>query len=569
LTSDQKITQGERVRLEALAVDDDNNAVPATFEWNSSNPSVAEIGASSEFAIAGSSSGTARITARTTGGVSCNGDATLTRLESVGPNDIRVVVTDARSRTPVSNADVVVRTSGGQRARTTTNGSGVATLPDPGQGQSYTVSVFQQSYNYLTVRGVDSRDIRLPLVAREGNGPVAGFKGQFDTSRIHTSGDVTLGLAGSSITGGLLELGLDQLLGAPFQRQVQTPVGNRQIALASGLVTYGRVAGFDLNIKKDYYTTAPGGTQLGWGLVGQVSGLRLFQIIRGGGNTLAKLLPLFNRFDHGLQPVPNLRERPRIPDSNDIDGDGDTSERVPDYSNFDTVSLKPSVRQNLVTEVSISNFPTLRTGDTDFAMLVGGNVLQSTGFVPLGISATTDQNDDGFPDARRLSMAPPHGPLTGGRYAVMAIAFNTDNFDPGGGFALPDDMSVALWSSQTLDQSIGLGTFPNQTQGQIDSANRRVSLNADAGPIYRVRFVGSTRSWEVWSMGPKGSMGQYQHTVEIPSVSNRLDLFANANKVLVDSIQASVTVDDLIKATGIGLRDLGLVATAFNRTKIQ
>ncbi len=569
-TSSQTIAEDERVQLEAFATDEDGNGVPAEFDWSSSSPSVADIGPDGEFIVGGSSSGTTQVTARLAdGSVSCQGAAEFRNLGSVSGQQLRFVVTDARSRDPVSGAKVVVETSNGQNASTTTDNSGVATLPNPGQG-AYTVSVFASDYNYLTIQGVNTNDVRLPLVGKEGSGAVAGFKGQFDTSRIHTSGDVTLGLAGSSITGGLLELDLKQLLGNPFVQEVQTPAGNQSIPLSGGLVTYGQVAGFDLDLKRTYYATAPGGTRLGWGLTGKVSGLRLFQLLRQGDNTLAQLLPLFNRFDHAVRPIAGLQTRSRIQDTNDIDGDDNTSEMVPDYQNFQSVSMQPSVRQNLVTEVSISNFPTLRTGETELAMLVGGNVLPSSGLVPLGISATTDENGDGFPDAQRLSMAPPHGPLTKGRYAGTAIAFRTDGFEAGsGGFELPDDMSVALWSKQSLPQKISLGTFPEATTGQINTNSRTIDLSADAGPIYRARFVGTNRSWEVWSVGPAGSMGQYQHTMEIPEVSNRRDLFTQADKVLVDAIQASVTIDDLVKSTGIGLRDLGLVATAFNRTKLQ
>ena len=295
--------------------------------------------------------------------------------------------------------------------------------------------------------------------------------------------------------------------------------------------------------------------------------MRLFQIFQGGGNPLAVLLPLFNRFDHATRPL-RLNEKPQVTDSSDIDGDGDTMEKLPDYRNFPTVDLKPSVRQNLVTEVSVSNFPTLPGGNAEFAALVGGTLLKSPGFVPLGISATTDEDGDGFPDLRNLSMAPPHGSVTGGRYAVMALAFRTDGLSPQGGLELPDNLSAALWTQQSLPKKVSLGTFPNQTKATVDKNARTVKLNADAGPLYRFQFVGKGRTWEVWTMGPMGSMGNYTHTANIPSMpGGRTDFFANNEKSLVDAIQVNVTMDDLVKATGVGMREVGLVATAFNRTK--
>lgn len=563
-TSDGKIAENQRIKLEALAVDSNGNGVSARFDWSSSNPAVAKIASSGKYAVGGSSSGKTEITASIkNGGKKCSGKVELVNLGKVNKKKLRVVVTNAKSGKAVSGADIVL--DGGKTAKT--NASGVATLARP--SGSYTVSVFHPKFNYLTVKGLNSADIRLPVREKSGEGPVAGFTGKFDKSKLHTMGDVTLGLAGTSITGGMLEIGLDQLLGEPFVRTVQTPMGSQQVPLPAGLVAHGQVLGFNLDIKKNYYATGPGGPRLSWGLAGEVSGQRLFQLFQGGSNPLAVLLPLFNRFDHATKPL-QLKEKPRVTDSQDFDGDGDSMEKLPDYMNFPKVNLQPSVRQNLVTEVTVSNFPKLPGGNAEFAALVGGNLLQSPGFVPLGISATTDEDDDGFPDLRRLSLAPPHGSIAGGRFAIIALAFRTDGLNPQSGLELPDNMSAALWTQQKLPKKVGLGTFPDATKAKVDAMKREVTLDADAGPIYRFQFVGKTRTWEVWTMGPKGTMGNYKHTAKIPQMPGmRTDLFAKGQKSLVDAIQVSVTVDDLVKATGVGLRDIGLVATAFNRTKFK
>lgn len=571
-TNDQKIARNERVKLEALAVDSNGDGVSATFEWSSSAPQVAEVESNNKFAVGGAKSGTAKLTARTAGqpSISCDDAVELTNLGNVKGNQFRVVVTDARSGKPVN--DAVVRLGNGKTTKT--NRQGIGRLGRP--GGTYQVSVFHPNYNYITVQGVRSPDIRIPLMEKEGDGPVAGFRGQFDKSQLNTSGDVTLGLAGAGITGGMLELGLNSLLGQPFVRTVQTPQGNAQIPLPAGMVAFGTVFGFNFDAKKKYHATTPGGPRLAWGLAGEVRGQKLLQLFTGGGgNTLANLLPLFNRFDHSVRPL-QLQDRARVTDSGDFDGDGDTSEKLPDYQNFPKVDLKPSVRQNLVTQVSVSNFPIIdhmasedeKRAET--AVLVGGNMLQSPGFVPLGISATTDEDDDGYPDLRNLSMAPPHGPLAGGRFSVIALAFNGGNFSQQSGIAMPDNFSAALWSKQTLPTQVSLGTFPNATQGKVNIGQRRIELtNADAGPVYRAKLVGEKRSWEIWSMGPQGSMGTYQHTIDVPQATGgRADLFKNG-EVVVDAVQVSVGIDALVKATGIGLRDIGLVATAFNRTKLK
>lgn len=565
-TPDSTISENSRIRLKAYAIDGQGRGVPASFEWNSSDPSVAAIDSSGDYAVGGSASGTATITATLAdgSGTSCEGSAELTNPGSLQSGNVRVVVTSAKGRQAVSGAEVVVPSSGSA----TTGGAGVAQLSKP--SGDFTVSVFHPDYNYLTVQGVQASDIRLPVREKEGSGPVAGFKGEFDKSKLHTQGDVTLGLAGSSISGGLLEVGLDQLLGRPVVREIQTPQGDQQIPLPSGLVMFGQVLGFDLDVKEKYFTTSPGGARIGWGLAGEVPAQRLLELFQNGlDNPLATLLPLFNRFDHAERPL-QLTAKPRVTDSGDFDGDGDTSEEIPDYQNFPTVDLQPSVRQNLVTAVTVSNFPSLPNGDAEFAVLVGGNLQSGAGMVPLGISATTDDDGDGVPDLRNLSMAPPHGSITGGRYAVMALAFRTDGLSPQGGLALPNNLSAALWTRQSLPKQVGLGTFPDATTGTVDASNRKIDLTADAGPMYRFQFVGDSRTWEVWTTGPQGSMGTYKYTADIPSVpGSRTDLFTDGDATLVDAIQVSVTLDELVKSTGIGLRRVGRVATGFNRTELQ
>lgn len=563
------ISRNQQFRLEAFAVDQDGNGIPASFQWDSTNPAVADISANGQYAVGQGGTGTTTITASITGtNVQCDGEVVLTGQADVSPGDLRVVVIDAETGAGVSGADVVLSNG----SSTTTNASGVATLSDP-QGV-YHLSVFANDYNYITVRDLQAVDVRIPLSHKRGTGPVAGFTGEFDLSQISSTGDITLGLAGASIAGGLLDLDLQRLLGEPFMTHIEIPgMGGRDMPLPGGLVMYGQVFGFDLDFKRNYYANTSGGARIGWGLAGKVPANRLIQMFRGGGggnagDVLTMLLPLFNRFDHGSQPL-NLVEMPRVQDANDLDGDGNTTEMVPDYDSFPQVDLTPSVNQNLVTDVDVSNFPQMSGGPASVAVLVGGTILDGPGFVPLGISATNDQDGDGVPDTRRLTMAPPHGSLSGGRLGVVALAFEPNQVGFQNGVQLPDEFSAALWNGQSVPTGIGLGTFPDASQGTIDDSTRTVSVTADAGPVFRVRLVGAERTWDVWSKGAPGTQGTFTHQIVVPAAgAGHTDLFASS-EIFVDAIAAQVTMDDLVRATGIGLRDAGLVATSFSRTKLR
>lgn len=564
----------QRIPLEAFALDDQGNGVAATFVWQSSNTNVVRIDAATSEAIARNRAGQAVVTATLSGGdpVQCEGQIEVTNLGPPPANGQRVLVVSAETGRPVSGADVHI---GNDSALT--DAAGVATLPDQ-RGQSFDVSVFSDDYNYVTVQGARAKEIRIPLNGRTGTGPRGGFTGVFDLSRISTSGSFRIGLAGSSIAGGLINFDLAALLGEPFITNFQIPgQGNLNIPIPGGLTLSGRAFGLTLRLKTNFYANAPGGARLGWGLAGRIPPNQLIQLFMGGGggidnlgDALALLLPLLNRFDHDVKPL-NLMEYPRVVDTADFDNDGDTSELLPDYQKFPNIQLRPFVRQQLLTSVTVSNFPQLPGGPAELAIIVGGSLLQAPGFVPLGISATTDQDGDNRPDLRLLTMAPPHGPLVGGRFALMAIAIRTDDLSPTpqGGLDLPDEFSAALWNGQTIPTTVQMGSFPNASQGQISNRRRTISIQATAGPLYRLRFIGQTRSWDVWSVGQAGMQGQFSHTVVVPSVPRQYeDLFRNS-KILLDSIRTQTGLDALLNPSGVYLHDVALVSTSFNRTKLR
>ena len=565
------VTPNQRVQLDAFAVDAQGNGVAATFVWTSSRPNVASIAGSE--AVARNVAGTTSVTAALASGgrpIQCEGQVQITNLGPTPMNQLRVLVIDAENGAAIPNAEVRVGNTSAQ-----TDATGLATLPDPGANRVYQVSVFSDGYNYLTVQGVRAKDIRLPLNPATGAGPRAGFTGTFDLARVSSTGEFNIGLAGQSIAGGLINFDLTSLLGDPFLSSLNVPgQGSFDLPIPGGLVLYGRVFGLSIRVKERFYANGAGGARLAWGLGGKLPPNQLIQLFMGGapgslGEVLALLLPLFNRFDHGLRPL-NQIEYPRIVDAMDIDRDGDRTELVPDYQRFPTIQLAPTVRQQLVTSINVSNLPQLPGGPGELAVIVGGALLQAPGFVPLGISATTDQDGDGRPDARLLTMAPPYGALSGARFAIMAISIRTGDLSPTpqGGLELPDEFSAALWNGQSLPTSIQFGTFPDASTGQIQ-AQRRVSIQSSAGPLYRLRFVGQQRSWDVWSAGPTGAMGSFTHTITVPTPPRgREDLF-NTGGVLLDSIRTQVGIDSLVTPAGVLLHDVALVSTSFNRTRLR
>lgn len=560
VTDGQTIAPNERIPLEAFAFNDVGQGLAATFLWASSNPGVAAIEGNE--LVGGATTGTTTVTASLAGGdpLACGGSPQFQNLGLTPADELRVRVVNMETGAPIEGASVYAGNS-----TAVSNNLGIATLPLP--QAPFDVSVFHDSFNYLTVKGVSARDLRLPVGRRSGTGPVAGFTGEFDVSAINTSGDIQIGIAGGSLAGDLLDVNLERLLGDPFVTDFSIPgLGGADVPLPGGVTAHGQIAVIQIEGKKRYYAQSAAGPRLAWGIAGKIPFQALLGIFTNPpddiGGAIATFLPLFSRFDHAQQPM-ILAALPRVLDVIDINNNGITNEWLPDYNNFPVEDLQPSVRQQLSTEISISSLPELDGSLAPAAVLVGGTLLDGPGFVPLGISATSDQSGDGQPDNRVMYMAPQYGSAVGGRYAVLAIAFGAGGT---GGFG--GDFSVALWNGQTLSPSISLGTFPDSSTGTI--TGRTVAIDATAGPIFRIRLVGSERSWDVWSMGPPGQAGEFSHSVTLPTPpSGRADIFAGGGPILVDSIRTSVSMDDLVRASGVGLRRAGLVTTSFNRTTFR
>ncbi|RAL23781.1 hypothetical protein DL240_06405 [Lujinxingia litoralis] len=560
ITGGRLIAPNERIALEAFALDEDGNGVAASFIWSSTNSAVAAI--DGNYLVGGTGAGTTEVSAVLAGGdpIQCNGRSTFTNSGLVPGDVIRVVALDMETGRPLSGAQVEI---GDQQA--TTDDEGLA-LFERVEG-AYEVSVFHPAYNYLTVQGVEARDIRLPVSPRSGSGPAAGFTGSFDLSQLNTSGDINVGLAGASVAGDLLDLDLTRLLGDTFTTRIEIPgMGGADVPLPGGLVAYGRLGGLQIDAKQTYYVQGAAGARLAWGLAGRVPFRDLLSVFTSPpenvNQAIGVLLPLFSRFDHAQQPM-LMAALPRALDVSDINNNGDTDEWLPDYRNFPEEDLAPSVRQRLSTAVNISNFPQLGSDAASVAVLVGGVQLDGPGFVPLGISATTDEDEDGRPDPRTLFMAPPYGTTVGGRYALLALAFSAE------GNTLATDFSAALWNGQSLGTTTRLGTFPGASTLSANRGQRTLSIDADAGPIYRVRMVGEERSWDVWAMGPQGDNSAFSHSVVIPPVRPGGPDFFTRGTVIVDAIRTTVTINDLVRSSGVGLRRAGLVTSSFNRTTLQ
>lgn len=557
LTRPHTLLPGQQLQLVAMALDSAGDVVVTPgFTWESSTPGTVAIGEATGLAVAGDAAGIAEVRA----GVESPDEGWVwsdpVRLQVIvepEPVGLRVRVTASASGAPL--ADAAVRL--GEEV-VITGVDGVASLqgvPDGGP-----LSVFHAGYDYVTIVGSTLLDVQVPLDRRSNPDRAAGFTGRIDFDRVTTEGGVDVGLAGASLAGGLTRLRLATLIGDIFQSRVEAFGFGVDVPLPGGVTLAADVPIIGpTEVKDTYYVTAEPGFNLAWGFAGRVDVAELMGMFRGGGmdvgQALTTLLPYFERFEHGLRSAPDVAALPLVEDVDDVDGDGDTEERVPDYDRFPARNLKPDHTPTLRLGVDVPALPEGLGDGTDAALLFAGVDLDSVGFVPLGVSSATQA------ERVPMKMAPPYGGLEVGRYVVLAMStrFST---------VLPDALSVLIARFADLPPEVQFeqGFLQLPGAGRWDPVTREVAAApVDGASLHRASFRGPSGGWTVW-FTPDAAPA-----LLLPFPPQGFgDLAANAD-VQVEAVRlgAGVEFEALLGAGGPGdLGDVDQHAVAFSRTPL-
>ncbi len=568
LNPPQAIAQGGRVQFQAVALDMNGDILAGqTFAWATSAAQVADIGQETGLAVGGAQAGQAQITATVAGSSPpvTSAPVVLTNAGPANPNEDRVIVVDAQSGLPIEGA-VVDRD--GQRQ--TTNANGVASFA-PAMGASR-VTIFESLHNFTTLVGVSGRDILVPLEPLSGGSVIGGFTGEMDFGQVHSNGDINVGLAGASLDGELANFDLETLLGDSFNTRVAVPgLFDAELPLPGGLVLDGVVFGFPLTIKDFYAASAPAGLKVAWALGGKIEAGEVIGLVMGGGGAggiVRALLPFFENFDHTLRPL-EVEGLARVPDSDDIDGDGDRGELIPNFEAFPEVGLTPRVEQRLRTGLSLPALPNFGGDPQDtFVITVGGIITEGIGFVPMGLNATQDESGDGRPDPVTLRMAPAHSGLSVGKYAVVALTFDPSdlNADLTSGIDLPDDYSTIVWQGSSIPADLDMTqAFLTLPEASWDALARQFSRQSVAGAdLFRVTFIGPQGSWEVWLNGDLDGF-------ELPTPPDGFQDWTLGSVIRVDAFDTTddQTLDGISSANGVGLRRVSSISAGFSRAVIQ
>jgi hypothetical protein len=547
------ILPGQEITFIAVALDGDGEVVLAPpFEWNSSNGTAATIDTSSGVATGGAGPGATQITVGVTGFDEVSDPVPLYNPGSPVESGLRVVVTARATGAPIDGATVIVNGEEG------TTEDGVLEV----EGEPpFSVHVFAEDFDPVSLVGVTVAEVAVDLGPVSTNASIGGFTGSFDFAAVTTEGDVELGLAGSSLAGGVVDLDLTTLLGDGFVQSIPF-VGD--IPIPGGFTIEGGAFGITIS-KPEYQVQARGGLRFAWGLAGRVPLNDIIGGFGGGGSAaeiIALVLPFFESFEHDLRPL-TVEERELVEDSGDYDNDGDDSEIIADYTEFPELDMRPDVSQSLRTEVTLPGPITINGEATDLALLIAGTAVDSVGFVPLGIGAATDEGS-GFGEVL-LRSAPPHSGLSAGSYGILVLTFDAGDAGLGdNGIDLPSNVSGRLFVGASLPTAVDFsGDFAPLPEGSsLDLDERTVTVDDVGAALYRVRVASAVGTWTIYS----SSAGD----IELPAVPGGLPDPAEVPTVTVEALfTAGTSLDDLAYPAGTTLRTIDSAVTGFGRVAVE
>lgn len=556
------VRPGTTYQFVALAQDQAGRVVPgAQISWTSSSTAVATIVAGG-LATGRNDAGVTQVraTVQSSIGPVVSQPVDLTNIGLAPSAGVRVTVVRQDSGRPVADATVQVGT-GGVDSIAVTDASGIASFPNV-SGATFDITAVHAMFDWVSVLGSASNDVRIELPALNRTDRAAGARGTVDLSRVTTQGALSLSLSGASLASPLLTSDPGTVFGGEIFNAQVPMLGN--VPVPAGNTVALEFQGFPITLKDTYYASAQPGLRALWSFGGKVdfgnSGLDIgdFQ------NLLAALLPFYQRFEHTVDPTVPMLALPKIVDSADIDADGDVTEEIADWNGFANRTLTPSQSQTLRYQLTVDNLPFVSGGNANTLIIMSGVILPGVGFVPLGIDGQSDSMGTGIVPSFITKMAPPHGGLEAGIYAVMTAAVRTDMTGP------PGPGSARLFTADRLPASVDLsdGWIDSPVDTTVDLSARQATLPASPGTdLYHVAFANPEGTWHVYIPAAPGAS-----TIDIPA---RPDLTLpprlTSAQVTVDAVdlQATAPVGTLFDAAGAGALGLDRVTRGFARAIVQ
>jgi hypothetical protein len=481
--------------------------------WSAQTPEILTVDAQGQLTCAGT--GTTTLTVKVADNAQDPGDSAALRCLITPEEGLQIHLVADQSGRPVAGATVLLH--GDVPQTTTTDEHGRAVLLVDGEGP-FSVSAFAPGYHHSSVLQTRSRDLLLPMATRTNTnitldedtraldfGALEGvdiLQGSASFAQVRNSGEIEVALTGFGISQGLLDLNFELIIGPSIEQYLPPNTGlpipsDDPIEIPGGvtLAFNGRP------VVGNYLLTAPAGNRTLWSLGGRISiseNPRLISDIIGStggsldiGQIVAAILPLFENFYSGLRPGVIVGDSPMLPPRRE-----DLALRVP---------------TGLKLDLQAPTLPRVGSQPIDGVIFLGGALVPGQGFLPTGITAALDDEDepDGQIDPVSLSMSPLHGGLAapGARYVVATVGLS---FSQVGGGGSGREATTILLSHGDPGASLSEGVDPARADflgfdeaAAYDPATRALTMTALPGvELKRVVLEGQDGTqWTLWLPG--------------------------------------------------------------------
>ena len=157
-----------------------------------------------------------------------------------------------------------------------TDAEGVAVFDDQDIGDL--VTVFADQFDYMSVVRADCDEILIPLSARTDLTTAVGVEGVVSFDNLVGDGELETILTGSAVTGGILGLSLERLIGSIFYGRVSFFGRDVDLPLPGGLTLAGDVPVLgNIDLKNRFYISSDPGLRFIWSFAGRLDFQTLFR----------------------------------------------------------------------------------------------------------------------------------------------------------------------------------------------------------------------------------------------------------------------------------------------------